>query len=370
MLGVLHEPDVSHIWLVVTDPERFAGVCAALMQTFRKRRLQVEVVQDAPSQDVAAIRDFALSLFARIGDARLTLNVTCATKLIAFAFMAAAFSSRRDARVVYVDTEHETLEFLQPMELMPMRPVLDIGMYLRVNGFALTGRARREPRWRLFCQHLAQIASTSPELLSRLTSLGHEACNGRDVLLRDRVAVRGLADGDMVRLKCLLAQSDGLARLGPDGDYVEFREAMPARLLAGIWVELWVFELLSTLKLQDLAWDVNGHWPQLADTRQKLRNQFDVLALHRNRLLFIECKTGGMLLRRDQSERSELDRVLTRIDSLGSDVGGYFATRMLVSAVPLDDLAHQRARQHRIIVVDRGEDQFRSAIASWMNPVR
>ena len=55
-----------------------------------------------------------------------------------------------------------------------------------------------------------------------------------------------------------------------------------------------------------------------------LRNELDAVAVHRNHVLVIECKTANL------TQESEFNRVLQKLDSIGNNTGGSLGQKWLV----------------------------------------
>ncbi len=87
-------------------------------------------------------------------------------------------------------------------------------------------------------------------------------------------------------------------------------------------------------------------------------NEFDLLAVHDNRLLLVECKTGRL----DAGEQA----VATRLESLGRNAGGLFGTSLLVSARELPATMKSRCRSLGIRFLERGAVQeLADRISRW-----
>lgn len=79
---------------------------------------------------------------------------------------------------------------------------------------------------------------------------------------------------------------------------------------------------------------VSGVWEGTA-----ARNEFDVLACHRNRLLFIECKT----LRFGASDRD--NELAYKVKSLGDEARGLLGNTWVLAALEPTPILRDRATQ-------------------------
>jgi hypothetical protein len=101
---------------------------------------------------------------------------------------------------------------------------------------------------------------------------------------------------------------------------------------------------------------VRGRWEGGAE------NEFDVLAVHGNRMLFVECKT--LRLGADEARDAEL---LYKLDSLGRLARGLFGVTWLVSAREPTAAMTERAREQRIRIIEAAQlPRLRQHVLDWM----
>ena len=139
---------------------------------------------------------------------------------------------------------------------------------------------------------------------------------------------------------------------------LRFPSYAQARYLGGTWLEEYAFLQLKDLGLRDLAAGVSGAWQS---EPEPARNEFDVVATHRNRLLFIECKAGAF--RKDD----RIQDTFGKIDALGHRAAGRFGAVVLLTPRMLPAAAVSRARAGRIVPV-HGKDalRLREMVRAWM----
>jgi hypothetical protein len=143
----------------------------------------------------------------------------------------------------------------------------------------------------------------------------------------------------------------------------EFLDYSWARYLGGFWLEEYMFLQLSDLGLTDLAVGVSGTWQACGVPRGS--NEFDVVATHHNRLLFVECKAGAF--RVDQ----KIQDMFGKIDAIGNRAAGRFGSVMLVSPRKLKPAAVARAAAGKTFRLD-GTDITRvnEVVQRWMDGSR
>jgi hypothetical protein len=138
---------------------------------------------------------------------------------------------------------------------------------------------------------------------------------------------------------------------------IVFIDEERTRFLRGGWLEEYAFHVLHDEKLFDVRLDttISG------DTGGLTKNQFDVLAAHDNRLLFIECKT----LRFNPDEND--NELAYKLDSLGKAARGLFGETWLLSARPPTPQLIERLREARIRLIGPVElPRLRETLQTWM----
>jgi hypothetical protein len=345
---------------------RLAGLLAA-------RGFAVAVKEGLPSGGLSGMVDFARSWVEEAAQAHpqasRVLNITGGNKLMTIAFLQALWGRVDD--ILYTDTAHGVLEQLAPprgASTLELTGVLDVPLYLAAQGMAYReavsdsadwrGRAQRRMR---LTQHLGREAPTLGSFLGRVNWLANAALGaGGDVLVaprqrfdrpplgRWRAAIRGVDEAEVARF-------DG-------GCGLEFADAEGARYLGGGWLEEYAWHAARALGPDDVRMGVTGDW----EDTERGRNELDLVVVHRNRLLLMECKT----LRLGRTEQGDTE-LMYKLDSVGDDVRGLFGEVVLLSARQPSRIVVDRAEHHRIRVV--GPDRLgrlKTDIAAWMRTGR
>ena len=121
------------------------------------------------------------------------------------------------------------------------------------------------------------------------------------------------------------------------GKELHFNTVDAARYLSGFWLEEYAWHVACDSGLQDVRCGVECTWEGTSKAHAP-RNEFDLLAVHDNRLLVIECKT----LRLDQGDHVKEQNIVTKLESLGRNAGGTFGTSLLLSARPTTNTIRSR----------------------------
>lgn len=367
LIPVLSErPACVH--LVVSDDMKAMG------QRFRKlladHAIVCELHEGVPGTGLTELREYAENLVLQLTDqapeARLVLNATGGTKLMALAFVEAF--RQTDAEIVYTDTGRDRLESLTDRQ-QPVRElahVLTVPVYLAAYGLTLRSAASDDDEWRAGAERrkalskwLGQHAAELGDFLGVLNHRAQLALTGNGkTLASPEQRLDGLPHGRWREALGQFAEAGLLAWSG--AERIVFPDADAARYCGGHWLEEYVWHLAGDERPDDVRAGVVGTWE--GDRHQPSRNEFDLLAVHANRMLVIECKT--VRFGRDLDSDTDL---LYKLDSLGRNAGGLFGKVMLVSARSLSQTARERARTNHVSVIEAaGLKHLRQSIRDWM----
>jgi len=366
LLPALHErPD--RVLLVTSAEMARRGLDVRQRRLLAHFGIDAEVVPGAPDADLARIHEFALDLLGRLQaqhpGAALVLNATGGNKLMMLGFVEVF---RADARIVYADTQHGRIETLAAggaaREAVPMRDVLNVPGYLRAQGFAYGG-ARSDRADELqsaaarkqAAKHLGTHAAALGSFIGALNRLAAQALDpGGELLVKPAQAFDGVRSDQWRSALSELNRCGALKWFGADD--IEFPDAEAARFCGGGWLEEYVWHIVRDAQPYDARWGVIGHW------ENGPKNEFDVLATHRNRLLFIECK-ALRLGRQDEADAN----ILYKVNSLGQHARGLFGEIWLVLAREATDEVRERAVAQRIRIIEAAQlPRLRQHVLDWM----
>ena len=330
---------------------------------------------DLPSGSLARIAAYATELAAELRQTapaeEWVLNLTGGNKLMTLAFWQSL--GPVVGKMLYTDTANACLEEWTWPDCAaavsrPLESVLDLPLYLEAQGLRLLQVRSADPEWRTRvqarCVLTKYLAKNSRWLEGFLGQINHMASQALDAsgetLETPSQTFNTKPRGSWIRAVKQIQQS-GLAHR--DGELgLEFRDVEAARYLNGGWLEEYAWQEAQELHPDALGLGVEGEWE---DTRRG-RNEFDVVLVHRNRLLLIECKT--LRMGRDHEKDTQM---LYKLDSLGEDVKSLFGEVVLLSARTPSEAVRDRAAHHRIQVV--GPDRLpklQRDLRDWMEQGR
>ena len=88
-------------------------------------------------------------------------------------------------------------------------------------------------------------------------------------------------------------------------------------------------------------------WEEGSSKKKPVDNEVDVLFVHNNRMLIIECKTASL-----DSNVSDSNEIIYKLDSIASDFRGLYGNIWLLSARQIkDERILNRAKSQKINVI-------------------
>jgi hypothetical protein len=372
--ALMDRPD--RVYLVTSSAMSAKGMDKRLKKQLSRQGIDAEIRADAPDTGLEAIREYALDLVDTLNvqhpGARVIFNATGGTKLMSLGF----FEMFRDlaSRVIYTDTAHRRIAVLHDRDApgaadLPMPDVLDVPSYLSAQGFLYQTDQAHDEAWvermtarkqagKYLAKHAAELGDLIGALNAWTSSVldkGDQALVGAPPTIRYPESAR--------RREAWKAALDEIAKAGlidlSDNDRIDFADAESARFLKGGWLEEYAWHIVRDERPYDVRLNVRGLW----EGTQKAGNEFDVLACHRNQLLFIECKT----LKFDAGQND--NDLSYKTESLGKDTRGLFGETWLLSAREPSDVLLDRSRQAGFKLLGPSElARLRSHVQAWMAP--
>lgn len=367
---LMHRPTEVH--LVVTDDK--AGEGRRFRRLLQDHGFAVAMHEGAPSTGTSRLEEYAMNVATNLDEHQqgrtIVLNATGGTKLMALAFLT-VFRDDLGAHVIYTDTEHGQLEYLAPREVAaePLRPVLNIPTYLAANGMTLRRADSQDHAWvsgaqkrKPLTKWLADQAASIGRFLGAMNRLAAGALDNHGMLTAPEQHFDSAPHGNRWTGALRQIRSTGLADWSDGDTLVRFADAAAARYLSGGWLEEYAWHVFRDEQPDDVMAGVVGTW-ESSNRASPSRNEFDLLVVHRNRMLVLECKT----MRFGNSGQSDQD-VMHKLATLGRNAGGLFGTTLLLSARPLNAALRSRAESNHIQILE-GADirKLRDYARDWMH---
>lgn len=362
------------VLLVVSETMAKRKLDARLKKLLEHKDITVDICLGAPDTGLAAIQEFALELAGKLEvehpNAEITLNATGGTKLMALGFV--EFFRGIARSIIYTDTAHLRIETLPDTSgVIPpaqaMADVIDVPLYLAAQGIrfrkaASDNLALRESiqSRKAVAKYLARHAAELDKLIGALNRLADKAFANTDELREPCQQLEFTPYPNSPLGKALKELDTARVLDWKGGSEIIFINIEKTQFLRGGWLEEYAFHIFN----DEHPFDVRLGVEVTGEASALTRNEFDVLAAHRNRLLFIECKT----LRFNPNEND--NELAYKLDSLGTTARGLFGETWLLSArAPTDQLV-ARLKDTRIRLIDPTElGKLREHVQSWMQAV-
>jgi hypothetical protein len=314
-------------------------------------------IDEMPDSQLTAIEDKALSIITSLQDSyphhSIVYNATGGTKLMVLGLYE-AFVSEVD-QVIYTDMGHERIEIISPRGAapIPIEHVLSIESYLlsmgqkyrRSSGKKWQERAlKRKAMAKWLGSHADQLGPFFGEMNFMTQDAVNAPKRGEEKkIVNPHQKFRNNPRGVWLEAvkKCKEYNLCVWDQKLPDSVY--FDDVDGATFLGGVWLEEYVWHLLTDLNPDEVL--ANVEFTELGAPKADIRNEIDCIAADANRLLMIECKTGDL-----RSNESKTIEVLYKMHTLKQRSAGLYGDSCLISARALSDSVLKRAKEYNISV--------------------
>jgi hypothetical protein len=275
-------------------------------------------------------------------NARVSFNLTCSSKVMAFA--AYEVARHEDIKTFYVDTAKGRIIWLKGKEVEEMPIRISIEQYLMAYG--------RKPKYKYkkdedifnrltFSQKAAAeaanvLASGCGKYLGFLQRIRNTEGNGPR-----KVSISSEID---INLATLLADL-GIVDYSKDNRHFIIRSNEDWNFFKGDWLEIFVWHEVKKLQEQATEPFFDDIAIGLEIPMEGAKKEIDLACIYRAQLIHCSCKTG-----RDSFNTKHLDE-LSAISSL---IGGNFCSRVFITDRMLPNNAKSfldQAKQRKIVVV-------------------
>lgn len=361
---LMDKPD--KVILISSNTMSKNGVTKRFQDILEENNVPHEIFEEMPSTNMPDIYDYALKISEKIQekypDANLVLNATGGTKLMSQGFITVM---EDDAEIIYTDTQHNRLEFLgkDKKEAKKLQNVLNIKTYLKAYGANYKQALSEQQGWLEIIQgrksttkYLAENIDQIEGLIGSLNYLVEKALTEDGLLVKPTQYLSKPPRNDWaVALKKLAGA--GLLKWSK-GTEITFIDDEKTRYLGGIWLEEYVYHIAKDNKPDDVASGLKISW----DNSKKTHNELDLVIIHNNRMLIIECKT----LRYGRDKQKDTD-ILYKADSLGDEIKGLYGDIWLVNARESHPDMRDRAKDRRITIIEPSDlKNLRDEFRKWM----
>ena len=322
----------------------------------------------APDYDFPALYEYFLDLINDIKTLEadeVTLNVTGGTKLMAIA----GFDVLKDIchKVIYTNTMAKSIDIIHAQQKVDfisikLESLLNVNEYLNAYGVVINGCNSEKKEWKekakerkLLTEYMADYFSNNAYFLSVINAKVQNALENKKL----KNPEQKFKDIKNKKQKKFLRKCAANNIIEYDEDKtIKFKTVETTNYLGGFWLEEYVYFLLKDLNVDEVQCGVEIEW------ENKTLNEIDILAIHNNRLLIIECKT-----RRYGKENDRDNDTFYKLDSVADDLRGLYGEKWLLSVWKIEERGVRRAISQGIKILS-GEDirpeKLKKAITEWM----
>ncbi|MBS9781373.1 MAG: DUF1887 family protein [Gammaproteobacteria bacterium] len=303
----------------------------------------------APADDFTQLSEYFLELSNEIevlNPSQITLNLTGGTKLMA---IAANEMLRTDStRVIYTNTQAGKIDIINEGETdISLPSLLTIDEYLTSYGVSPKSYNSQDDEWiataqdrksltKLFVEYFAKDKAFLGTLNYYVQRAVEKKPNSNDVLLK--YPKQQLNNLNKNRIALLKKITDcGLVDIDEESATIYFKSAEAAQYLGGFWLEEYAYFIAVDIGIDEVRCGQNIQWDK------KTRNELDIVLVHNNRLMIMECKTRNY----GKNEAKDNDSIY-KLDSVAEDLRGLYGEKWLLSVDNVDDRADKRAKSQGI----------------------
>ncbi len=358
----------SKVILISTQMMRQNGTVQRFEKILDDHDIEHELYVDMPSTNMPDIYEYAQETSIKIQDQypdhELILNTTGGTKLMSQGFIEVM---EEDVTLIYTDTQHNRLEYLGTKNTktpIDLQNVLDIKTYLKAYGANFKQALSEQETWitdinrrKAVTKYLGNNAEKLSGLISNLNYLANEKALTEDgLLVKPTQYLNTTPKGEWSEALKELNQANILK--WKKGTEITFIDEEKTRYLSGIWLEEYVYHIAKDENPDDLHSGVKISW----ENSTKTHNELDLVMVHNNRMLIMECKT----VKFGKNKQKDTD-ILYKIDSLGDSLKGLYGQLWLVNAQTAHNDMRDRAKDRRITIIDPTHlKQLREKIREWI----
>lgn len=374
LIPTLSDPTCIGVILVLGDNsrEQEANRLVQLYQRYGKPVLWQSKGESSTRFDALYLQAKQLlsDLTQRHADCQWILNATCGTKPMSLAFTN-VFNDNDQSLVIYTDTQNREIPVIkQGVNFsLPFRSVLQLDDYLLANHFDLeslidsTNDDEVQQRADLTRYLARQFNTQCKGMLGSMLAMAVSAA--KDFPLNQNQVMNWVPERAIASLYHRL-YDEKLIEWETGSKDIRFLSEDAARYLGGGWLEEFTYLVACECGVEHVAMNVFGHWlkGRRVYNADEVSNEFDVLIIHNNQLLTIECKAGQW------NEKSKSQEIINKLDLLSHKLGGLFGQNLLVTAQQLSDAAHARAKQNHIRCCENvTANTLKQEIMAWLQRV-
>lgn len=360
----------KHVILICNHETTRTGLPRRFSNILNQLGISCTIRSDAPATSFPEMFAYANQIYKKIQknhpNKGIVLNISGGGKLMSITFLEAW---RKKAHLIqYTNMNSNHLEYLPASTELLVKPlklesVLNISLYLAANGVTYLSASSDQAVWLEQCksrqqltQNLATHAVEISGMLRVINALSSHARDDQKQALKQPQQRFSMHPNASIQSWLQKFEQQGLITWDRQ-QTIEFTSYESAQYLGGFWLEEYIYNTIDDLNPDDIGCGVKINW----HAAPNVSNELDILVVHNNHLLVIECKTLSMGTPKDHE-------IIYKLDSIADELNGLLGSTLLVSAQEPSATIRQRASTQRIKVAGPEDLKYVDLIIKkWMN---
>lgn len=302
--------------------------------------VSVQMITGCPDTGIADITRFIEEkVIPHVTDHSQTIvNLTGGTKLHSFVIY--QMLEKKTADIIYVDTQNRHLEHYprsgQPPYTEMLPSVLTIDITLKGMGKKRITTESDNKAWQNAVRQRQPLTKFMVEHIGKLQQLIGQLNTAIDQAYKDRSVYKQAKSVDLFSFPKdlearVLEQGQALGILKWNGGKrLDFESHHKARYFAGNWMEEYAWLCAHPIGFEELACNVQFANLIHNPTENLTPNEIDLLAVHANAMLAVECKAATKAKQDDVSQN-----MFHKLSGVAHRAGGLMCSKLFLSAFPL-----------------------------------
>jgi hypothetical protein len=328
---------------------------AVLLENFYRNKgiANIETINCQTSTDHAKLFVRAEALFEQLRfkypDAMIAVNATGGTKPMSIAFTQVFDNLAKKSMVFYTDTIDKQNTILtnphkNKFTPLPYANVLNVDDYLYLNQFNVNSEVNEHCREhdnimerRSSTNFLLELCKREANLISMLNGISAQTNFGSNNKSFNAVVTQVPKFKSIVNCYQQL-ETANLVTFNECEATLTFTSEDAARYIGGAWFEEFAYLAAVDAGIDYVSTSVDGHWLDKNNTESSVSNELDLVLVHNNQMMLVECKTSNW------KEAGKGQNVALKLESLMRNLGGSHAKAILLSVFELNDHTHDRVK--------------------------
>lgn len=321
---------------------------------------------DVPDQRIDEIINYLEDVYENIclhnNKDDLILNITGGTKIMTLAFW--DFFKNKNIPVIYMDTYNDNIHYLHNDKVEKISSTLNIQDYLIAQDVAIEEIASDSKDWFDKITERKELSSYLAKNAYQLESFFNDVNAFTEKVLSKDKEIRNPSKNlenkpSEVEKPIFEALHDlGLIEWNNDKD-ITFKDPNVVDYLKGFWLEEYVYLAALEANPDHVACGVK------ISRNSQANNELDVIVVHNNRMLVIECKALKFKIK-------QVNEIVYKAAEVGNNLKGLFGKIYLVSARDASNqedknIILERAKAHNVnLILPNDLNDMTNIISQWM----